>query len=176
MEQWDVFDKSGKPTGKKVIRGRLSLKKGEYHLVVHVWVLSGNGKVLIQRRSDQKPLMPGEWAATGGAAVAGENSYSAAGRELFEELGIASKREDLKLIKRFIRKNSFLDVYMIYADVSIFDLILQKEEVADVKWVTVAELKQMIKEGNFHNYGSEYFECVFSAFQKIVRKEALYNE
>ena len=29
-------------------------------------------------------------------------------------------------------------------------------------WVTPDELKRMIKKGEFHNYGMEYFDTVFS--------------
>ena len=72
VELWDVFDENGIPTGKTALRGRSVLSPGEYHLVVHIWVISKSGLFLIQRRADDKKLMPGEWAATGGAAVAGE--------------------------------------------------------------------------------------------------------
>ena len=88
MESWDILSRNGKPTGKTVSRMCPILRRGEYHLVVHIWTVDGKGNVLIQRRSDQKPLMPGEWAATGGAAVSGETSRFAACRELKEELGI----------------------------------------------------------------------------------------
>ena len=90
VELWDVFDENGIPTGKTALRGRSVLAPGEYHLVVHIWVISKSGLFLIQRRADDKKLMPGEWAATGGAAVAGEDSLTAARRELLEELGIAA--------------------------------------------------------------------------------------
>ena len=59
-EIWDIFDGNGEPTGKTTLRGRCYLKPGEYHLVVHIWIVSDEGKILIQRRSDDKKLMPGE--------------------------------------------------------------------------------------------------------------------
>ena len=99
-EKWDILDENGLPTGKTTLRGKNFLKNGEYHLVVHIWVMSDDGKYLIQRRSESKRLMPGEWAATGGAAVAGEDSFTAAARELKEELGIDSTRQNLKFLKR----------------------------------------------------------------------------
>ena len=96
VEKWDILDENGTPTGKTALRGRNFLKNGEYHLVVHIWIFSSNGKILIQKRSNLKQLMPGEWAATGGAAISGESSFTAAQRELFEELGIASDENTLK--------------------------------------------------------------------------------
>ena len=78
IEKWDILDEYGHRTGRTTLRGQVKLKPGEYHLVVHIWIISDNGKFLLQRRSDSKKLMPGEWAATGGAAIAGEDSFTAA--------------------------------------------------------------------------------------------------
>lgn len=161
IEKWDILDQNGKQTGKTTLRGRCILKSGEYHLVVHIWVISSEGKLLIQRRSDSKRLMPGEWAATGGAAISGENSYEAASRELFEELGIKSTPEILKKMFRIKRRNSLLDVWAINCDIPASELTLQQSEVAEAKWVSETALKQMIRSGEFHNYGKEYFDKVF---------------
>ena len=165
IEKWDILDENGTPTGKTTLRGRNFLKSGEYHLVVHIWIFSSDGRILIQRRSDTKPLMPGEWAATGGAAIAGENSYPAANRELYEELGIRSDKRTLKKAFRIKRRNSLLDVWLIESDIPVNQLKLQKSEVAEAKWVSVEELQSMIESGKFHNYGSEYFKRVFSKIE-----------
>ena len=162
-EIWDILDADGTQTGKTVARGRCFLKQGEYHLVVHIWIVSSDGKFLLQRRSDKKKLMPGEWAATGGAAISGESSYEAANRELFEELGIPSNKQTLKQILRLKRRNSLLDVWMITSDVAVEQLKLQKSEVAEARWVTEKELFDMINNGMFHNYGKDYFERVLAA-------------
>lgn len=77
MEKWDVLDANGNPTGQTALRGKTVLGTDEYHLVVHIWVVSSDGRFLIQKRSATKALMPGEWAATGGAALSGEQSFEA---------------------------------------------------------------------------------------------------
>ena len=164
-EIWDVLDGDGNPTGKTVARGRCFLKPGEYHLVVHIWIISPEGKFLLQRRSDRKKLMPGEWAATGGAAISGESSFNAANRELFEELGITSNEQTLKKILRLRRRNSLLDIWFITSDVSENELHLQESEVAEARWVTKKELDDMIEKGLFHNYGRDYFKCVLEAIE-----------
>lgn len=166
-ELWDILDKNGEKTGKTVERSRGCLSKGEYHLVVHIWILGSDGRVLIQRRSLDKPLMPGEWAATGGAAVSGEDSLTAAQRELCEEVGIALEKDDFLLVKRIPRRNSLLDIYFVRCNVAASELRLQTEEVSEVCWVHRNKLKQMIKSGEYHNYGEEYFEILFDAFKKI---------
>ncbi|MCQ2455700.1 MAG: NUDIX domain-containing protein [Clostridia bacterium] len=161
IEKWDVLNSYGKSTGRTILRGKAFLKPGEYHLVVHIWIISSTGKILIQRRADDKKLMPGEWAATGGAAISGESSFTAARRELFEELGIKSNRDNLIKLLRLKRKNSFLDVWAITVDLPAESLVLQKSEVASAKWVTADQLYDMIENGEYHNYGDEYFDSVF---------------
>lgn len=165
-EIWDVLDSKGNLTGKTAVRGRCVLKPGEYHLVVHIWIVSPDGKFLLQRRSDKKKLMPGEWAATGGAAVSGETSFEAAKRELFEELSIESDQNTLKQILRLKRRNSLLDVWMIVCDKKAEQLTLQKSEVAEARWVSEAELREMIQKGLFHNYGKEYFSEVLNGIER----------
>lgn len=163
-EKWDILRSDGSFTGRTTLRGKCVLRPGEYHLVVHIWIMSSDGRFLVQRRSEQKRLMPGEWAATGGAAIAGEDSFTAANRELFEELGISSNKTTLRKLVRIKRRNSLLDVWFVNCDVESEQLRLQESEVAEVKWVTREEFEEMIDSGIYHNYGREYFSTVF---QKI---------
>lgn len=166
MEIWDILDRDGNPTGKTVERKKVCLHKGEYHSVVHVWILGSDGRVLIQRRSFLKSMMPGEWAAIGGSAVSGEDAVTAAQRELSEEMGISLEAEQFKLVKRMVRRNSILSIFLVYCDVSLADLKLQKDEVAEARWVHRNKLRQMIKTKQFHNYGNAYFDAVFGAFAR----------
>ena len=48
MEIWDIMNEDGVITGKTAVRGRTVLGRGEYHLVVHIWVISSDGNFLIQ--------------------------------------------------------------------------------------------------------------------------------
>lgn len=171
MELWDILDQSGKTTGRTVVRGLRRLGPNEYHLVVHIWPYDKNGRLLIQRRSQKRKLMPGEWAATGGSAVSGEESRTAAQRELAEELGIDLPKEELVLARRLKRKNSFLDVWFVKVDVDIEKLQLQREEVSAVRWIGGNQLKYLVKQGRYHNYGREYFELVTNTLKKLTAKE-----
>lgn len=162
LESWDILDKYGNNTGKTIVKGKTCLLKGEYHLVVHIWIVNEIGQLLIQKRTDNKDMMPGKWAATGGSALSGESSVNAAIRELSEELGIYAGSTNLKLLKRFLRKNSIADLWCIKMNIGIESLILQEDEVAEVKWVTKDELQEMLNSGIFHNYGADYFNTIFS--------------
>ena len=171
MELWDILDQGGNVTGRKVVRGQRRLMPGEYHLVVHIWPFDKNGRLLIQRRADDRKLMPGEWAATGGSAIAGENSLTAAKRELSEELGIDAEDGNFLFARRIKRKNSFLDIWFIKVDVDINQLNLQKEEVSEVRWIGGNQLKYLVKQGRYHNYGRDYFELVTNSLKKFTTEE-----
>ena len=106
--------------------------------------------------------MAGEWAATSGAVISGESSKDAAKRELKEELSVNADSDELSFVARMPRKNSVLDIYSLHKNVDIDGLTLQSDEVECVKWVSVEQLKSMIKNGDFHNYGFEYFNHIFS--------------
>jgi 8-oxo-dGTP pyrophosphatase MutT (NUDIX family) len=106
--------------------------------------------------------MPGEWAATGGSVRSGEESRAAAIRELQEELGICVRENEIHFSTRLTRKNSFVDIWFATVDAEISALVLQKEEVQEAKWVSEEELKAMIENNQFHNYGLEYFDTIFS--------------
>ncbi len=168
MEKWDVLDAQGVTVGRTVVRGQTALKSGEYHLVVHIWVVSDNGRFLIQRRSDKKRLMPGEWAAIGGSAILGETSFCAAQRELLEEMGIRLVERRSKLVNRIKKRNSFIDVWLTNSNVPLSQLTLRPSEVAAAKWVSKDELVDMLQSGQFHQYGKEYFDTLFGCVKDFM--------
>lgn len=163
MEYWDVLDVHGNKTGRRVRRQAINhFPPGDYHLAVHIWLIAPGGNYLIQKRSHHRQLMPGEWAATGGSALSGESSQTAALRELHEELGILLRPEHLQYLTRYVRRSTLLDVWWARVDSRIDPPLIQTEEVAAVKWVNGDELKNMIANRSFHNYGVDYFERIFA--------------
>lgn len=165
MEKWDLLDADGNPTGKMLVRGE-PLLPGMYHLVEHIWIVDSKGRLLIQQRNPNLRLMPGVWAANSGSAQAGEDSESAARRELFEELSIRTAPGELVYGGRMRRRNSFTDLWILYRDIDVSSLRLQKEEVAQAKWVTTEELIGMLEDRSFHHYGTAYFQFVFRAIER----------
>ena len=165
MEKWDLLDADGNPTGKTIVRGE-PLRAGMYHLVEHIWIVDSKGRLLIQQRNPDLRLMPGMWAANSGSAQAGEDSESAARRELFEELSIRTAPGELVYGGRMRRRNSFTDLWILYRDIDVSSLRLQKEEVAQAKWVTTEELIGMLEDRTFHHYGTAYFQFVLRAIER----------
>lgn len=55
-ELWDLYDKYRKPLNKIHTRG-VPLSKGEYHIVVDIWTINKDGKILIDKRHPNKNLV-----------------------------------------------------------------------------------------------------------------------
>ena len=159
MEKWDILDRFGSRTGRTVTKGG-ELRDGEYHLVVHAWIISSNnGKILIQKRPEHLEFAPGIWAVAGGSAIHGENSMTAVCREVKEELGIVINPVIDPV--RYVNNNSITDIWVVKSDVNLKDVKIQEEEVTAVKWVTNIELKTMIQNGEFYKSSyKEYYELL----------------
>ena len=97
MEFNDIYDENRQRTGRLHRRGN-RWHKGEYGLVVCVWVYDGKGNILLTRRAPGKSFA-GTWENSGGAAKAGESILQAIVRELFEETGIQAKPEEFELLE-----------------------------------------------------------------------------
>ncbi len=151
MELWDVLDETGRPTGRTICRGD-QLRPGEYYLAVHIWIINSNGEFLIQMRDKEKPLWPGMWAATGGAAIAGETSLEAALREVEEELGVRPNPESMELLARIKREDFFTDVWSLRQDFSLEDVVMQPGEVCGALWASRDDIERLVQVGEFVNY------------------------
>lgn len=150
-ELWDLLDAHGNSTGKTHVRG-IPLRPDEFHLVVDVWIRNSNGKYLISKRSPQKSHA-GMWEATGGSALSGEDSLTAAIREALEEVGISLTRSAGRIIHRERRVrpgiNDFLDIWLFNEDIDDVEPVCQPEEVSEARWATRDEILEMISAGLF---------------------------
>jgi 8-oxo-dGTP pyrophosphatase MutT (NUDIX family) len=155
MEIFDLYDRDFNLLEKKMVRGT-SNNEGEYHLVTHIWIKNSEGKYLVQQRNKTTDKIPYQWAATGGAAVSGDDSIKTAVKETFEELGIKLKEEQFTLLKRYFCEdgiaNFITDLYIVNEDILLKDLKIDTVEVRDVAYKTMAEIQEMIRNNNFWNY------------------------
>ncbi len=143
MEWNDIYDRSRQLTGRLHRRGT-KWGKGEYGLVVCVWVYDGQGKVLMTKRAPGKSFA-GTWENSGGAAQAGETSLQAIRRELFEETGIRAEEAEFELLESTRDDIAFYDHYCIHRRIPLEQIVLQPGETADAKWVTLEEVYQMVE-------------------------------
>ena len=144
MELNDIYDKDRNLTGRTHRRGT-PWKKGEYGLVVCVWVYDGRGNLLLTRRAPQKSFA-GTWENSGGAAKAGENSRQAIKRELQEETGIRAEEAEFELLCTGRDKFCHYDFYCLRRNIPIEQVVLQPGETDAAKWVTFAQVHEMIRQ------------------------------
>lgn len=148
-ELFDICDEDGKPTG-SIVERSYAHKYGIRHRTAHIWVVrteNGRKQVLLQKRAMNKDSFPGRFdTSSSGHIQAGDEPLDSAGRELYEELGIAAGAEDLKYAGYFdvryekefhgklFKDNEFAYVYCYDKPVDIAELVLQKEELDCVEW------------------------------------------
>jgi len=166
VELLDIYDKYRHKTGRTHERGN-PMKDGDNHIVVHVWIVNDKGEFLIQKRQPWKIGWPNMWdGSAAGSVVSGETSKEAAIRETKEELGIdldISKAEILFTV-RFSR--GFDDIWLVRQNVDNNGLKLQYEEVADAKWVSYNEIKQMVQSGEFIEY--HYLDILYQMINSPI--------
>ena len=145
IELWDLYDENRVLLNKKHVRG-VPILKGTYHIVVDVWTINMDKKVLITQRHQCKPfgLL---WECTGGSIITGEDSKLGAQRELSEEVGIIANTDEFIPIHSIRIHDRFVDTYITIQDVCLDDLKLQAEEVVDAKFVSYTELNEMWENG-----------------------------
>lgn len=145
MELVDVYNERCEKFG--YTKERKSLKDDEYRLSSFIWIINDNDKVLLQQRPSNTKKMPNMWGATAGGVVAGETSVDGAVRELKEELGIDIIKDELVFIGSYKRINDFVNVFLCRKNIEISDMVLNFEEVQDVRWFSIKEFEQMINDG-----------------------------
>ena len=167
MELLDIYDRDGKKKGVTVFRGEY-IKPDDYILVVHVYIYNENREFLIQRRSRKKKVNSGKWDITGGAVKAGEESLSAVLRETKEEIGLELDPEKLRFAGRSISIKHLVDVYFVETQIDVDSLVLQEEEVSDVKMIPVEQLLESLKITEFQD--SNYSAIVVNEINRLWNK------
>lgn len=174
-EFFDVLNEKGEFTNQIESREECH-KKGLWHKAVVVFIISNdNQKVLLQQRSANKKLWPNLWDITaGGHVLTGEFGYQTVIRETKEEIGIDIDKNDLEFIGGTVSENisgdiinrHFNEFYIVHKDINIEDIVLQEEEVQDIKWFDKEEVIKKIN-NNYEsltdkvgcwNYLLKYFE------------------
>ncbi len=145
MEFNDIYDADRNLTGRRHRRGT-PWRRGEYGLIVCVWVYDGNGHFLLTRRAKGKSFA-GTWENSGGAARAGETSRQAIARELFEETGIRAEEAEFELIDTGRDRNTFYDFYCLKRSVPLRDIVLLPGETDGVQWAGYGKIHWMIRAG-----------------------------
>ena len=160
MELWDLYTRDRFPTGETHIRGE-KLPQERYHLVVHVWIKNSHGKWLISQRAASRPTFPLKWECVGGSVTAGEDSLPGAIREAKEEVGVDLDPAQGMLVCSTVREH-FHDIKDDWVFVYDGEIDLRKattDEVADIRWMTVEEIRQLYDAGELVHTLGYFFDA-----------------
>ena len=146
MELLDVYDSNGNKTGRTVIRGDKNavLNENEHIAVGVIFIENDKNEFLIQKTSKEKG---GEFSSTGGHIVSNETPLTSIRREVEEELGINVDNDNIEEYG-FIQYDMPLRfLFYLKKNINIEDVKVQKEEVDYVKYMSIDEINDLIKNG-----------------------------
>lgn len=124
-------------------------KNNLWHREVAIWILNDKNEVLIQRRSKKKKVGPNKLSITAGHVNIKEKEIIGALREIKEEIGLDFNEKDLKNIG--IYKNNqegnhcFSYTYLVKTDKKTEDMIMQEDEVSELKYISIEEIEKRIE-------------------------------
>lgn len=146
----DVLDETGAPTGQRKSKAEIH-RDGDWHRAAHVWIVTRDGRVLLQKRSRAKENWPGLWdVSVAGHVSAGETAVEAAIREAREEIGIelnelrpiGTVREQCVLNDGTYLDNEIHEIFVCRRDVDPASLRLDPDEVESVALAAPDELER----------------------------------
>ena len=154
VENFDVLDSNGNKTGEIKSRNNVH-KDGDWHRSVYIILINKESQIILQKRSAAKESYPDMWTiSASGHLSAGESSEETAVKELEEELGIDVNKEQLEYLFTIqvqevptegFEDNEFSDVYLVEMDVELSNIVVQEEEVSEVKFVHYKEFENMVR-------------------------------
>ena len=157
-EQRDLYDINGNKTNKTYFKGDI-IPEGYYPMVVMVVIRNSKGEFLMQKRVVSKG---GDWGVTGGHPKKDETPIEGIITEVKEELGLNFKKEDFILYDSGCDGKDCYKMYFVTKDINLDDITIQEEELTEVKWFTMDELKRMVKTGELN-------ENQIACFNKVCR-------
>ena len=145
-EFFDIVDENNKVVG-RASRRECHGNPALIHRTVHVVVFHPDGRLLLQKRSLDKDLLPGLWdTAVGGHLDLGETFEDAARREFSEELGIDPPDSFDYLFDSKIRNDIESENVRVFSYIHSGPFRFQKEEIDEVRFWEFCELRKAIKE------------------------------
>ncbi|MGE4517966.1 MAG: NUDIX domain-containing protein [Desulfobacteraceae bacterium] len=168
MELIEIIDKNHKPTGMVKSRDEVH-RKGYIHKTVHVWVVSPDNQILIQKRAKTKLTHPEMWdVSCAGHVSAGDTSLETAVKELYEETGIKASPSKFQFItsieKKYfsssIKDHEIYDVFLLRMKVNISELKNDPLEVEELKLMDAKTFFLSAKSSRNFIYNKEEYKIM----------------
>ena len=150
----DLYDKESTLTNKTYYKGNF-IPTGYYPMVVMAVIRNTKGEFLMQKRTINKG---GDWGVTGGHPKTGQTPIEGIITEVYEELGLLFSKDDFILYDFGCDGTDCYKMYYVIKDIDINDIVIQKDELTEVKWFTMTELKDMVKNKQLNDNQISCFE------------------
>jgi len=159
-EEWfDIFADDGRIVAEAP---RSLCHRGTFflHKTVHVIVMNGNGRILLQKRHPSKDIQPSRWdTSVGGHLRHAELPETGALREAAEELGLelspGSIRECYDYRMRSDREAEWVHTFLHRTERTSF--LFDPREITEVRFWTAEEIRRSLDSGIFTpNFIDEY--------------------
>ena len=149
MELLDVYNEKGERTGKVVDRSvdDASFVNGERIAVAVIYIENDKHEFLIQKTSKQKGNI---YSATAGHVLHNEKPIETIIREVKEELGIDISNEDIVDLGCLVVDFPVRFMFYLKKNIYLNDLVLQKDEVQEVMYMSEKEIRTEIEKGTMN--------------------------
>jgi len=149
----ELVDVEGAPAGAATVNDA-HRAPGQLHRAFSVFLRDPSGRVLLQQRASAKTRFPLRWANTCcGHPLPGETPATAAARRLVEEIGVAEVAlTEVGVYSYYAEDPTTGRVEYEYDHVMLGEvpanagLLVDPDEVAEVRWATVEELNAGLRE------------------------------
>ena len=152
-EKRDLYDINSNKTNLTYYKGD-KIPQGYYPMVVMIAIQNSRGEFLMQKRVASKG---GDYGVTGGHPKSGENPYEGILTEVREELGIDIRGNEIIEFASGCDGKECYKMYYTMIDLDLSKLQIQQEELSEVKWFSLDELKQMVQNNILNHDQIDFF-------------------
>jgi len=144
-EIFDIVDESDSVVGSA--SRREVHRTGLLHRSTHLLVFDSRGRVLLQKRSNEKDTFPGRWdSSVSGHVDSGEGYDTCVVREAFEEIGVDLKVAPERVFKIDACEETANEFTWVYRHCSDGPFAISEEEISEVRWFSGERVDQMLLE------------------------------
>ena len=140
QEILDLYDEEFNKTNKTIIRRVDEIPEGTNIMQSYI-LIKNEDKYLLEQATERNNY---KWAIPGGHVLSGETPEVALKRELNEELGISNLNYQKIDTIKFPYNSYIFNVFYSETIIDIDSLVLQPDEVTQVKWYSKKEIFELI--------------------------------
>lgn len=179
----DILDSDGNYTGRTEMKS-VAHKNGLFHPTIHVWLYTGDGRLLIQKRGRDKKSFPLLWdVSVAGHIGAGEDIIESALREVEEEIGLALPPGALAKIGVFksqkdhsesFRDYEFHHSFIALLNIPFDELKKQDSEVEELALIPIVQFAEetwgLANPGKYVPHDPGYYKTMLQSIRDALER------